>query len=322
MSATVDPLLTILTVNYNGWEVTCRMIDSLQAHLHLPYEIIVVDNGSGQDEGRRLQERYPRAIVLHSSTNLGFAGGNNLGLNIARGKYILLINNDTFVEDGSLEYLCRAMDEHPTWGIVCPKIRFAAENRPIQFAGYTPLSRVTMRNRLIGFGEPDNGQWDAPATTPYAHGAAMMVRKDALSKAGLMPELYFLYYEELDWSLRFTEAGYRIGYEPRATVYHLESSTTGAESPAKTYYITRNRLFFAARNRRGGERIASILYQITVSVPKNMLFFMIKGRRDLAGAVWRGAAAFVSGQSGMDRHSGQKTGARETVRQDVKKHKS
>ena len=118
--------------------------------------------------------------------------------------------------------------------MVCPKIRFAWDNNPIQFAGYTPLSRITMRNRSIGFGEEDHGQYDAAHPTPYAHGAAMMVKREAIEKAGLMPECYFLYYEELDWSMMMRRAGYEIWYEPSTTIYHKESQTTGQQSPLRT----------------------------------------------------------------------------------------
>ena len=132
--------------------------------------------------------------------------------------------------------------------MVCPKIRFAWDDNPIQFAGYTPLSRYTMRNRSIGFGETDKGQYDTAHPTPYAHGAAMLVKREALEQVGLMPECYFLYYEELDWSMMFIRAGYAIWYEPACTIYHKESQATGQNSPLKTYYLTRNRLLFVKRN--------------------------------------------------------------------------
>ena len=146
--------------------------------------------------------------------------------------------------------------------MVCPKIRFAWGDNPIQFAGYTPLSRYTMRNRSIGFGETDKGQYDTAHSTPYAHGAAMMVKREAIEKVGLMPECYFLYYEELDWSMMFTRTGYSIWYEPACTIYHKESQATGQNSPLKTYFLTRNRLLFVKRNIKGLRRYITYTYYI------------------------------------------------------------
>lgn len=288
----MNPLLSIITVNYNGLDETGPMIESLGRHLTIPYEVIVVDNGSERDEASVLRNRYPDVTVIRSERNLGFAGGNNLGLPSARGKYILLLNNDTLIEDDSLKYLCDRLDSDPGAGAVCPKIRFAFPPRHIQFAGYTPLTGITLRNALIGFDRPDDGSLDEARTTPYAHGAAMMVRREVIERVGPMTEVYFLYYEELDWSTRITEAGYRIWYEPRSTVFHKESRTTGAESPLKTYYLTRNRLLYGWRNRHGATRWLTLLYQTAVAAPKNALLQLLRRRGDLSRATLRGVCAF------------------------------
>ena len=196
----MKPDISVITVNYNGLELTAAMIASLRQYVSTPIETIVVDNGSLRDEAHLLAERFPVIVAIRSERNLGFAGGNNLGLRAARGRYLLLLNNDTEVGDDSLHYLCYALENHPRWGAVSPKIRFADPPRPIQFAGYTPLSKITLRNGLVGFNREDDGSYDTPHETPYAHGAAMMVRRETIEQAGEMPELYFLYYEEIDWS--------------------------------------------------------------------------------------------------------------------------
>ncbi len=285
--------LSIISVNYNGLALTCAMIDSLYRHRTTPLEIIVVDNGSAADEAAALRLHYPDITAIRSEENLGFAGGNNLGIKAAKGAYLLLLNNDTEVADNSLHWLTERLDADPALGVVCPKIRFFAPPQSIQFAGYTPLSPITLRNALIGFGEPDNGSFDTPHLTPYAHGAAMLVRRTAIERAGLMPEDYFLYYEELDWSLRLREAGYTIGYEPRATVFHKESATTGQQSPLRTYYLTRNRLLFARRNLRGGSRQLSVIYQLSIALPKSLVCHMLHRRFDLMQATLRGAKDYL-----------------------------
>lgn len=285
----MNPAISVITVNFNGMELTSALIRSLERNVRTPLEVIVVDNGSRTDEAALLAARHPRIRTVRSERNLGFAGGNNLGFAAASGRYLLLLNNDTEVEDDTLHRLAERLDSHPELGAVCPKIRFFDPPRPIQFAGYTPLTAVTLRNALVGFGEPDDGRWDRSHETPYAHGAAMMVRRETIEKAGPMPETYFLYYEELDWSQRIAEAGFRIGYEPGCTVFHKESRTTGPAGPLKTYYLTRNRMLFARRNRRGLVRVLSILYQTTVALPKSVAVSLLHGRADLAAAALRGA---------------------------------
>ncbi len=292
--------ISIISVNYNGFALTAAMIDSLRRHVTTPLEIVVVDNGSARDEAALLRERYPDITVLRSDENLGFAGGNNLGIRTATGDCLLLLNNDTEVTDDTLHHLAETLDADPSIGAVCPKIRFWAPPQAIQFAGYTPLTRITLRNGLIGFGQPDDGFYDSPHETPYAHGAAMMVRREAVGKAGPMPEEYFLYYEELDWSERIREAGYRIVYDPRATVFHKESATTGQQSPLRSYYLTRNRLLFARRNRRGAARRLSIIYQLGVALPKSVAAALLHGRRDLAAAALRGCRDFLRHKTGKE----------------------
>ena len=164
--------ISIISVNYNGFALTAAMIDSLRRHVTTPLEIVVVDNGSARDEAALLRERYPDITVLRSDENLGFAGGNNLGIRAATGDCLLLLNNDTEVTDDTLHHLAETLDADPSIGAVCPKIRFWAPPQAIQFAGYTPLTRITLRNGLIGFGQPDDGSYDSPHETPYAHGAA------------------------------------------------------------------------------------------------------------------------------------------------------
>ena len=271
---------------------TCELIDSIPFNNEM--EVIVVDNASKEDEASTISERYPQVKVIRSSNNLGFAGGNNLGIKEAKGKYILLINNDTYFKDFNIASLIERLESSEAIGIVCPKLRFAWDNNPIQYAGYTPLSPITVRNQAIGFGEEDRGQYDTAHPTPYAHGAAMLMKRAAIEKVGLMPECFFLYYEELDWSMMFTRAGYEIWYDPACTVYHKESQTTGQNSPLRTYYITRNRLLLVKRNYIGINKYLSYIYLIGIVAPRDIIKFTLQGRFDLIKAVYRGIKTFNS----------------------------
>jgi hypothetical protein len=288
-----QPELSIITVNYNGIADTVELIESLQSHLTIPYEMIVVDNGSLEDEASMLKEQFPYIKGIRSEANRGFAGGNNLGIVHASAELLLFINNDTYVKDDSLVHLIERMKKEPGLGGISPKILFADQQGLIQFAGYTPLSRITLRNSLIGFREPDVGQFENPVSTPYLHGAAMLIRRNAIEKTGGMPEIFFLYYEELDWSLQLRRAGYQLEYNPAAKVYHKESSSVGQDSPLKAFYMTRNRLLFAKRNLSLFDRSLSIAYQIFLVLPKSVFQALITGKSDLAMAMIKGCWAFL-----------------------------
>jgi GT2 family glycosyltransferase len=250
----------------------------------------VVDNASQKQEADIISQRFPYVKVIKSDKNLGFAGGNNLGIKAAQGRYLFLVNNDTIFKDFNIQALINRAESSDKICVVCPKIRFVWEPQPIQFTGYTELSKITIRNQAIGFGEEDHGQYETAHPTPYAHGAAMLIKKEAVDKVGLMPECYFLYYEELDWSMMFTRAGYQIWYEPQCTIYHKESQATGQNSPLRTYYITRNRLLLVNRNWNGISKYLSYCYLIGLVAPRDILKFTLQGRMDLVKAVFKGVS--------------------------------
>ena len=278
--------ISIITVNYNGLKDTCALIESIPFNENM--EVIVVDNASKENEASVIQERYPLVKTIRSDKNLGFAGGNNLGIKSAKGKYLFLINNDTIFNVFNIQALIDRIESSHQIAMVCPKIRFAWGNNQIQYAGYTPLSKITIRNRAIGYGKEDMGQYDTPHPTPYAHGAAMMIKREAIEEVGLMPECYFLYYEEIDWSMMFTRSGYEIWYEPACTIYHKESQSTGQSSPLRTYYITHNRLLLVKRNWQGVNKWLAYCYLICIVAPRDIIKYLLKGKWNLSLAVFKG----------------------------------
>ena len=286
--------LSIITVNYNGLKDTCALIDSITFNEDM--EVIVVDNGSKENEASVLQKLYPSIKSIRSDQNLGFAGGNNIGIKAAKGKFLYLINNDTVFKEFNPQVLIHRLESSPKIGIVCPKIRFTWDNNPIQFAGYTPLSPITIRNHAIGFGEEDKGQYDMPHQTPYAHGAAMMLKREVIEEVGLMPECFFLYYEELDWSMMIIRAGFEIWYDPASTIYHKESQSTGQNSPLRTYYITRNRLLLVKRNVKGINKLLAYAYLQMIVAIRDIIRYILKGRIDLLKATIKGLRDFNNSQ--------------------------
>ena len=283
--------LSIITINFNGIDCTRDLIETIPSSDDI--EVIVVDNGSRRDEATELEKLFPNINVVRSRKNLGFAGGNNLGIKASHGKYLFFVNNDTIFREFNAEALISRLESSENIGIVCPKIRFAWGNNPIQYAGFTGLSRITLRNRSVGYGEDDHGQYDTARPTPYAHGAAMLVRREAIERAGYMPECYFLYYEELDWSMMFARAGYQIWYEPQCTIYHKESQSTGQNSPLRTYYLTRNRLLLVRRNPQEFNQALAYLYLIGIVALRDILKYTFMGRCDLLKATLRGLWHFI-----------------------------
>ena len=283
--------LSIITINYNGLKDTCALIESIPFNDKM--EVIVVDNASNNDEATEIVNRFPYLRVIRSEKNLGYAGGNNLGIKAAKGKYLFIINNDTIFKDFYVQSLIDRLESSSNIGIVCPKIRFAWGNNPIQYAGYSPLSKITVRNQAIGFGEEDKGQYEVAHPTPYAHGAAMLLKREAIEKVGLMPECYFLYYEELDWSMMFTRASYQIWYEPACTIFHKESQATGQDSPLRTYCITRNRLLLVKRNYPIIYKELAYLYLIGIAIPKDIVKYVFRRKPKLSLFVLKGFFDFV-----------------------------
>jgi hypothetical protein len=282
-----NPLVSIVTINYEHTDVTCALLESLR-HISYPnIEVIVVDNASVKDDPAIISRLYPEVVFIQSKENLGFAGGNNLGIRQAKGEYIMLLNNDTEVDPGFIEPLVNKLKSDPQIGSVSPKIRFFHTPDTIQYAGIKPYTPVTLRQYLIGLGEVDSGQYNMGCETFSIHGAAMMIPVSVIKEVGLMAELYFLYYEEHDWAERIKRAGYRIFYVPDSLVLHKESISTGKQSPLKTYYITRNRFLFARRNIKGISKLITLVYLSLVAFPKGLIAHSLNKRFDLAKATWR-----------------------------------
>lgn len=136
--------------------------------------------------------------------------------------------------------------------------------------------------------EKDRGQHEIQKETDLAHGAAMMVPRSVIDKVGMMPEFFFLYYEEVDWCESIKRAGYKVFFVPASKVYHKESMSVGKKSTLKTYYMTRNRLLFMRRNTSGAKKLTWIFFFLLFSLPKNALTYLMKREIDHAKAFWKG----------------------------------
>jgi GT2 family glycosyltransferase len=284
-----EPLVSIITINWNSTTVTCEFLSSINKNnTYKNIEVIIVDNASSEDCSERFLSVYPKAKVIKNSINLGFSGGNNEGMKVALGEYLFIVNNDTEFTPSLIEHLLEVFPQKPDAGIVCPKFHYYFKKGIIEYAGYTPINVFTGRNGMIGTGEIDKGQYNVIQKTNYAHGGAMMVLKRAVEEVGLMPEQFFLYYEELDWSVNFKKKGYSIYVQPSALIYHKESMTTGKTSPLKTFYLTRNRILFMRRNSTFLAFSLFMLYFTFFTIPKNSLQYLLKRQTNHFKSFWKG----------------------------------
>lgn len=275
-------MVSIITVNYNQSYITEQLLASIfETNTYTAIELIVVDNASKDNPIPAWITQYPNITFIRSEVNLGFAGGNNLGVKQAKGDYLFFVNNDTEFTAGLVQDLVNILDKNLTVGMVSPKIRYHDQPTVLQYAGFTNMNYYTMRNSCIGQFEEDKGQYDnTTGPTGYIHGAAMMVRRDAIDKAGLMAENFFLYYEEMDWNDHIKRAGYQIWVEPKALIYHKESVSVGRASGLKEYFMNRNRILFIRRNAPSALAvIVFYIYFILLVTPRNIINYIRQGHK-------------------------------------------
>lgn len=280
-----QPLVSVITVNYNQSGVTLEFLNSLYSCSYTALEVFVVDNGSPNDHPDVIKEKFPDVHLIKTGKNLGFAGGNNVAVKKAKGKYLLFINNDTEVDPDFLQPLVDLLENNENIGMVSPKIHYFHTPNTFQFAGFTPFSKITVRNSAIGFGELDKGQYNHVCETGSIFGAAMLVPSRLVEEIGMMAELYFLYYEEHDWAARFMRSGYKIYFHGGSLVLHKESISTVKDSAFQIYYMQRGRILFARRNNQGVFKYLSVLYMYLIAMPKTGISYLMRGRLDLFKAI-------------------------------------
>ncbi len=282
------PLVSFISINYNQSAVTLEFLESLTHLTYLNYEIIIVDNASPSDNPDIIKEKYPNITLIKSKENLGFAGGNNLGILNSKGKYLLFINNDTEVESGFLEPMVEAFENDKNLGMVSPKIIFHhhKDEKLMQYAGGKEVNYSKGTGSFIGYGEIDKGQYQTSYTN-LIHGAAVMVPLELMKTVGVWPDIYFLYYEEIDWSEHFKRSGYKLKFISESVVYHKESLSIGKATPIRIYYMNRNRQLFIRRNGRFINILSATLVFYLGSLPKSTIYFLLKGKINLVVSLWK-----------------------------------
>lgn len=284
-----QPLISIVTLTWNTTEITCDFLRSINEHCsYKNLEIIIVDNGSKENPTALFKSIRPDVKVICNGKNLGFTGGNNVGIRAAKGDYLFIVNNDTEFTAGLMEGLIEVFDKYPDAGIVSPKFHYFFHKGTIEYAGYHTVNIFTGRNSMIGCKEEDKGQYNEIKQTNYAHGGGMMVSRKVVDEVGPLPDEFFIYYEEFDWCEQIKRKGYKVYYQPNSLIYHKESMTTGKSSPFKTFYHTKNRILFMRRNMSVGNYIIFLGYFVCFTVPKNTATFLFKGQKQHLKSFWKG----------------------------------
>jgi hypothetical protein len=243
----MTPRVMILILNWNGLDDTLASLASL-AELDYPdCEVVVVDNGSTDGSVTAIQKRFPEITVIENEENLGFAGGNNVGLRYAMEQgvdYALLLNNDTEVAPDFLRRLVDVAEADPAFGIAGPTIYYYDQPDVVWSAGGA-IDWRRGETRMIGLNERDTDQFGpGPRPVDFVTGCALLAKRAVIEQAGLLDERFFAYYEEAEWCVRVRQAGFKIIHVPQARVWHKIPLDARDSSPVVHYYMVRNQLLF------------------------------------------------------------------------------
>lgn len=241
-----EPILSVIIPNWNGKKFLVECIDSLKAQTFQDFEAILVDNGSTDGSAEFIEEQYGDWIrVIRNEKNLGFAGGNNVGIRAARGDYIVLLNNDTWTDPHWLEELVKATQSDPPVGMWSSKVCSYFHRKRIE--GIGELIYWDGLCRAQGQFEQDDGQYEVMQEILFPPGCGAMYRKSLFDGIGLFDEDFFAYADDSEIGIRARLAGWKCLYVPRAVVYHKNSGTAGQYSPLKAFYVERNRLWITIK---------------------------------------------------------------------------
>jgi len=241
------PRVAIVVLNWNGRDDTLDCLASLSRLDYPAYEVVVVDNCSCDDSAIIIHAAYPHVTLITTGDNLGYVGGNNVGLEHAKAigaDYALLLNNDTEVAPNFLSLLVETAEENPAVGIVGPMIYYFDHPDVIWSAG-GGIDWGQGNTWMMGLNEEDQGQFGKkPRPVDFVTGCALLVKMSLVEHVGLLDPRFFAYYEETEWCVRTARAGFKILHVPQAKIWHKISPAVREASPQVHYYMTRNRLLF------------------------------------------------------------------------------
>jgi GT2 family glycosyltransferase len=247
-----QPKVSIIMLVWNSYEVTRDCLLSLRKIDYPAFEVVLVDNGSVDSSGERLAREFPEIRLIRNEKNLGFTGGNNVGMRdaLARGTdYLLLLNNDTIVAPNFLSELVQVAESDSLIGMVNPKIYYYEPSDKIWYAGGKYVRWKTFPVHF-GLRQSDDGSYNQTQEVSFVTGCALLVKSEVARKVGLLDDIFFLSYEDVDWSVRTLEAGYKAVYVPASVIWHRDSYDTkkGWGVANREYYNMRNAVLCARKH--------------------------------------------------------------------------
>ena len=264
------PKVGVVILNWNNAQDTVECLESVSNLRYPNYLVLVVDNGSTDDSASRIRARYPEIEIVETGENLGYAGGNNIGISqaLALGvDCVCVLNNDVTVAPDFLTPLLASLRKKPDVGLVTPLLADMASPEHIWALGSAVDGRTGTVNRLHAGDLVRDWQATESFEIDVASGAAMLVKRQVFERVGFLDEAFYLYYEETDWCLQVRRAGYRILAVPASLTWHKVSATLGHASPVIDYYMLRNHLRLIGRDWSGVSR----LWLLTRTVLRNLI---------------------------------------------------
>lgn len=291
------PLVGIIVLSWNHKGDALECLNSLQEINYPNYRVILVDNASTDDTVDAVRAQFPAVEVIVNDCNLGYAGGNNVGIKYALDsgiEAILLLNDDTIVDPSFVTILTDALYRSPDIGAVNPTIYYYDEPNTIWSAGGSvDISTGIAHQRRVD--EVDDGRPLPECDVEYGVGAAILIKREAMEKTGPLDPDFFVYYEESDWCFRAKEAGFRTIYVPSAKIWHKVSRSMVGNRSTLDYYYCRNRLLFLKKRGMGKIKLFKIA---TLDFGRMSASSALRGRFWQSRLVARGVLDFYRGRVG------------------------
>lgn len=269
-----QPKVFIVTLNWNGLDDTTTCLKSLRKLNYDNYKVVVVDNGSKDNEADKIAKKFPEVELIRKPVNVGFTGGNNAGIDLAmkeKADFVLLLNNDTIVTEDFLGKMVDFYVSEPTAGAVSPRILYL-DRQTIWFDGARLITWLGMSRNIHKGRKVSEVDTQEPFRTGYNSGAALLMSAGLIKKIGKLNDRYFIYYEDLEWCYKAAKIGKFSFVVPEAVIFHKKSGSSGEGghksrfSRRPAYLMARNAIYFST-NLEGGDKFVYLLAQIWFKIP-------------------------------------------------------
>lgn len=294
------PKVLVFFIHYKNLDDTLETLKSAGELDYPNFSITVLDNGSTASSAVALKRSPVEFNLVTSEKNLGFAGGFNFGVRHSPDDYdyVFFINNDVTLEPDCLRVLVEAAETDEKIGLLSPRINYYFDKKRIWYnGGLIKMLQTKGVHRDLDKKEEELKESFVPEETGFAAGCAVLIKKKVLEKIGWWSEDYFLYHEDVDFSLRAKRAGFKVMLVPRAKIYHKISRATEPGSPKYIYYHSRNGLVVAWKMGSGWQKFALIVFSV-LRLFKQLPKFLIPGKAMWAKAIIKGTFDFYQGKRG------------------------